>query len=120
MSDLGLNAYRFSIAWPRVFTAPGTVNRKGLDFYDRLIDSLCRHGITPFVTLFHWDVPLWLDNLGGWVSDDAPKYFADYSAALYECFGDRVKHWITLNEPYVYYHSYITGWHWPFKNKRIR
>ena len=114
MSELGLNAYRFSVAWPRIIPSQGKINQKGLDFYDRLIDSLCHHGITPFVTLFHWDVPLWFDELGGWVSEDAPKYFVEYSATLYECFADRVKNWITLNEPYVYYHSYITGWHWPF------
>jgi beta-glucosidase len=115
MRDMGLNSYRFSVAWSRIYPASGKVNQKGLDFYNRLIDRLCESGITPFLTLFHWDLPIWLDDLGGWVSDDSPKHFGEYSSTLFKHFGDRVKHWITLNEPFVYYHSYINGWHWPFR-----
>ena len=114
MRDLGLNAYRFSIAWPRIFNAAHNINEPGLDFYDRLIDGLLEAEITPFPTIFHWDMPLWLDNEGGWLCPDAPKHYAEYASTLFERFSDRVSHWITLNEPNTYYHSYITEFHWPF------
>lgn len=115
MREIGVNSYRLGVAWPRVFSAPGKINMAGMDFYDRLIDHLCAAEIMPFVTMFHWDIPYWLVEKGGWVCRDSSSYFAEYAGALMERLSDRVKYWITLNEPYVYYHSYITGWHWPFE-----
>ena len=115
MKAIGVNSYRFSIAWSRIMPSPGKVNPKGLEFYGRLIDGLLQAGIEPFVTIFHWDMPVWLDDMGGWLSPEASKYFTEYSKVLFDNFGDRVKYWITLNESYVYYHSYVTGWHWPFR-----
>jgi len=100
MRLLGLKGYRMSISWPRVMPAgTGKVNPKGMAFYDRLIDALLDAGITPWVTLFHWDHPEALYDRGGWLSPDAPKWFADYASQVGKKLGDRVRHWITLNEP---------------------
>src|ERR671914_368199 len=102
MRDIGLNAYRFSIAWSRIFPeGTGRVNRRGLAFYDRLIDALLEEGIQPFVTLYHWDLPAALDDRGGWLNRDVAGWFADYATALYRAFDDRVPMWATLNEPWV-------------------
>ena len=116
MRQIGLNAYRFSIAWPRVYNAPHRLNPPGLAFYDRLVDALLAAGITPFPTIYHWEMPKWLDDQGGWLCPDAPAHFAEFANTLIEKLGDRVTHWITLNEPLTYYHSYITGFHWPFRH----
>ncbi|MFL5926995.1 MAG: GH1 family beta-glucosidase [Gaiellaceae bacterium] len=100
--ELGLDAFRFSIAWPRIFPdGRGRVNAKGLDFYDRLVDELLGNGIAPFVTLFHWDTPQALEDAGGWPSRDIVDAFAEYVEAVSERLGDRVGHWITHNEPWV-------------------
>jgi beta-glucosidase len=102
MASLGLNAYRFSIAWARIFPeGTAQVNPPGLDFYRRLIDSLLEHGIRPMVTLYHWDLPEALDRRGGWLNDASPAWFADYAQTLFRAFGDRVDLWVTLNEPWV-------------------
>ncbi len=102
MADLGLNAYRFSIAWGRVLpNGRGRVNPAGLGFYDRLVDTLLQHGITPVVTLYHWDLPAALDNLGGWLNPDAAGWFADYARVMFRALDDRVRMWATLNEPWV-------------------
>jgi beta-glucosidase len=100
MKELGAKAYRFSIAWPRVFPeGAGTPNPKGLDFYDRLLDELSSNGIEPFATLYHWDLPQALqDRFGGWASSDTSKAFADYAAYVAERLSDRVKHFFTINE----------------------
>jgi beta-glucosidase len=100
MKALGTKAYRFSIAWPRVFPdGTGTPNPKGLDFYNRLIDDLLANGIQPFATLYHWDLPQALqDRFGGWTSRDTSKAFADYSAHVTARLSDRVKHFFTINE----------------------
>lgn len=116
MKQLGTNSYRFSTAWPRIYKDKGVINQAGLDFYDRLIDTLGAEGITPFLTLFHWDIPEWMDKKGGWLWEDAPKHYREYANTMFDLLGDRVKHWVTFNEPLIYYHSYITGWHWPFKH----
>src|SRR5450432_3162397 len=99
--ELGAKAYRFSIAWPRVFPeGTGAPNRKGLDFYDRLVDELLKAGIEPFATLYHWDLPQSLqDRVGGWQSSDTSKAFADYAGYVAERLTDRVKNIFTLNEP---------------------
>lgn len=100
MKELGLNAYRFSIAWPRVFPdGEGKPNPKGLDYYFRLIDELLKNGITPFVTLFHWDLPQKLqDKYGGWKSKETSKLFADYCNYVVSKLKDRVEYWTTINE----------------------
>jgi beta-glucosidase len=102
MVSLGLNAYRFSLAWGRILPeGRRQVNRAGLDFYARLLDSLLEHGIQPCVTLFHWDLPTALDDLGGWLNRDIASWFADYAQVVFRAFGDRVPMWATLNEPWV-------------------
>ena len=102
MAQLGLQTYRFSIAWPRVFPfGAGERNEPGLAFYDRLVDALLDAGIAPCATLYHWDLPQALQDRGGWASRDTAKHFADYGAACFERLGDRVKRWITHNEPIV-------------------
>jgi beta-glucosidase len=102
MADLGVNAYRFSIAWTRVLPeGTGRVNQAGLDFYSRLVDELLANGITPFATLYHWDLPQALQDLGGWPERSTVDAFAEYSAIVGRALGDRVKHWITHNEPWV-------------------
>ncbi len=111
MRELGIGNYRFSISWPRVLpTGKGHPNEKGIDFYERLIDDLLESGIEPFVTLYHWDLPQTLQDTGGWLNRDVGHYFADYSAAMVKRFGDRVKFWTTINEPWVVAHlGFRTG-----------
>ena len=102
MRELGLDAFRFSIAWPRILPeGRGRVNEKGLDFYDRLVDELLGSGITPFVTLFHWDTPQTIEDAGGWPSRDTVEAFCQYVEAVAGRLGDRVTRWITHNEPWV-------------------
>lgn len=99
MKKLGVKNYRLSIAWPRIFPdGRGTVNRKGVDFYHRLIDALLAAGITPWVTMFHWDLPQALEAEGGWRKRRVPDAFATYADTIVKAYGDRVKRWITLNE----------------------
>ncbi|MBP6786384.1 MAG: beta-glucosidase [Candidatus Promineofilum sp.] len=104
MRGLGLDAYRFSIAWSRVMPdGRGRVNNKGLDYYDRLVDELLAQGLLPFPTLFHWDMPQALQDVkGGFAQRDAAEYFADYATTVVGRLGDRVDHWTTLNEPWVH------------------
>jgi len=117
MQRLGMNAYRFSISWSRVLPrGRGAVNMPGLDFYDRLVDILLAHGIEPAVTLFHWDLPAALDDLGGWLNPDVANWFADYASVMFRRLDDRVKLWATLNEPWVitdggYLHGAIAPGH---------
>ncbi|MFP4283076.1 MAG: GH1 family beta-glucosidase [Opitutales bacterium] len=103
MAGLGLKAYRLSLSWSRILPqGRGTVNAEGIRFYNELIDTLLEHGITPWVTLYHWDLPLALQlEMDGWRSPDLPDVYAAYARVCFENFGDRVKHWITLNEPWV-------------------
>jgi beta-glucosidase len=102
MDSLGIGAYRFSIAWSRIFPAgKGAMNPAGLDFYDRLVDALLLRGIVPLATLFHWDLPVALDDLGGWLNRDIAGWFADYATAVFRRLDDRVTRWATLNEPWV-------------------
>ncbi len=101
MKWLGLGAYRFSIAWPRIIpTGTGQVNPAGLDFYDALVDGLLEAGIEPFPTLYHWDLPQVLQDKGGWASRTTAEAFVDYSATVTRRLGDRVKRWVTHNEPW--------------------
>ena len=116
MSELELNAYRFSIAWSRVLPlGKGQVNQKGLDYYNRLVDALLKKNITPFITMFHWDMPQTLfEQYGGFASRETSSYFADYAEVIVKSLGDRVKHWITLNEPWEHaFFGHFTGEHAP-------
>ena len=108
MRSLAIESYRFSIAWPRVQPKGfGPINSQGLDFYDRLVDTLLEANIIPNATLYHWDLPQTLEDLGGWCCDDIRYYFADYAAVVARRLGDRVPMWATLNEPEVIVAGYI-------------
>lgn len=113
--SLGVDAYRFSIAWPRVLPeGRGQVNETGLDFYERLVDSLLEAGITPWVTLYHWDLPQALQDAGGWPSRDIVAAYRDYVDVVTSRLGDRIRHWMTFNEPWVFtYLGYAAGIHAP-------
>lgn len=115
MQDLGLQAYRFSIAWPRIIPkGRGQVNQKGLDFYDRLTDKLLEAGIAPYATLYHWDLPQVLQDEGGWSRRDTVYAYAEYVEAVLKRLGDRVKGWITHNEPWcAAFLGYKIGVHAP-------
>jgi beta-glucosidase len=103
MAQLGLQAYRFSVSWPRVLPdGAGKVNECGLDFYSRLVDALLEKNIEPWITLFHWDFPYALYCRGGWLNRDSADWFADYTALIVDKLSDRVSHWSTLNEPQCY------------------
>jgi beta-glucosidase len=113
--DLGLNAYRFSIAWPRIFGGVGAApNPKGLDFYERLVDGMLERGLQPWATLYHWDLPQFLQDRGGWNQRSTVDAFVALADAVTRRLGDRVKHWITHNEPWctalIGHHE---GWHAP-------
>jgi len=102
MRELGLTAYRFSIAWARVLPAgTGAVNSKGLDHYERLVDELLASGIEPMATLYHWDLPAALNDRGGWLNPEISRWFAEYSRAVFRRLDDRVRLWATVNEPWV-------------------
>ncbi|KAJ9139722.1 hypothetical protein P3X46_030430 [Hevea brasiliensis] len=114
MKEMGLDAYRFSISWPRILPKgklKGGVNREGIKYYNNLIDELLAKGIQPFITLFHWDLPQALqDEYGGFLSSKIVDDFQDYAEVCFKNFGDRVKHWITLNEPWGFSNNgYATG-----------
>ncbi|AWK08803.1 beta-glucosidase [Streptomyces spongiicola] len=115
MSGLGVNAYRFSVSWPRVQpTGRGPAVQRGLDFYRALVDDLLDHGITPVLTLYHWDLPQELEAVGGWPERDTAHRFADYARIVAEALGDRVDRWTTLNEPWCSaFLGYASGVHAP-------
>ncbi|MDG9673521.1 GH1 family beta-glucosidase [Micromonospora sp. DH14] len=115
MAELGLRAYRFSVAWPRIQPdGTGPANPRGLDFYDRLTDTLLDRGIDPIVTLYHWDLPQALEDRGGWTNRDTAEHFATYATAVYARLGDRIDVWTTLNEPWCSaYLGYGNGVHAP-------
>ncbi len=115
MKSMGHSAYRFSIAWSRIMpTGRGEVNKAGLAFYSDLIDELLAAGIEPYVTIYHWDLPQALQDIGGWLNADIVNYFEDYCKVVFESFGGRIKNWITLNEPFcIAYLGYFIGEHAP-------
>jgi beta-glucosidase len=117
MSGMNIPNHRFSISWSRIFPAgTGKVNKDGIDFYSRMIDFSLEVGITPWVTLYHWDLPYELEKRGGWVNRDILQWFGDYVATCVSYFGDRVKNWIVLNEPMVFTGTgYFLGVHAPGK-----
>lgn len=124
MKDLGVNAYRFSISWPRILPdGVGEVNQKGIDFYNNLIDELIKNDIIPYVTLYHWDFPYDLFKRGGWLNPQSPEWFKQYTDIVAKNFGDRVKYFITFNEPQCFIGiSYARTMHAPaiaFPNRDI-
>ncbi len=117
MKEIGLNAYRLSIGWPRVMPeGRGQPNVKALDYYDRLLDGLLGAGIEPWVTVHHFDYPEALDKQGGWLNGDSPAWFAEYAHLLAARYGDRVRRWMTINEPNIFWSlAFETGMHPPFR-----
>ncbi|MBN1826005.1 MAG: beta-glucosidase [Candidatus Eisenbacteria bacterium] len=115
MKEMGLGAYRFSIAWSRIFPDGGnSINRAGLDFYSRLVDLLLDRGIRPCATLYHWDHPAALDERGGWLDPSMEERFAAYASVAFRALGDRVSMWMTINEPWVIAHAgFMAGVHPP-------
>ncbi|WP_179646812.1 GH1 family beta-glucosidase [Spinactinospora alkalitolerans] len=115
MSSMGIGAYRFSIAWPRIQPdGKGRINQAGLDFYDRLVDELLKAGIEPWPTLYHWDLPQRLEDDGGWPNRDTAHRFAEYAAVVHGALGDRISDWATLNEPWcAAFLGYAQGVHAP-------
>ena len=121
MRKLGLTAYRFSVAWPRIQPdGRGPANQAGLDFYRRLVDELLAAGITPVLTLYHWDLPQALENAGGWPARDTAYRFADYAELVYGALGDRVPIWTTVNEPWcAAFLGYCSGRHAPGRQEPV-
>ncbi len=121
MAEIGLQAYRFSVSWPRVLPdGTGKVNQKGLDFYSQLVDALLEQNIDPWITLFHWDYPYSLYFRGGWLNRDSADWFADYTALIVDKLSDRVSHWSTLNEPQCFIDlGHLDGTHAPGLNMEI-
>ena len=115
LAKLNLSAYRFSLSWPRILPqGTGTVNARGLDFYDRLVDALLARGISPLATLYHWDLPVALQDRGGWLARDTAYAFAEYAEVVARRLGDRVQWWLTHNEPWCSaYLGYAEGIHAP-------
>ncbi len=122
MKELKLKSYRFSISWPRIYPkGRGNVNQEGLDFYSRLADALLEANIEPMITLYHWDLPQSLEYLGGWTNRDTAGLFGEYAFTVARYLGDRVKFWITLNEPQIFtYLGYYLGVHAPGVKNRLK
>ncbi|MEA2015256.1 MAG: GH1 family beta-glucosidase, partial [Actinomycetota bacterium] len=117
MEGIGLDAYRFSISWPRIFPEKGKYNPEGMQFYKNLISELTQRNIKPVVTLYHWDMPMWAYNMGGWLNRDSVKWFEEYATRVFKELGDSVSLWITHNEPLCSsFFSYYEGNHAPGHN----
>lgn len=115
LKELGVKTYRFSINMSRIMPLYEEVNQRGLEFYSKLVDELLANGIEPIVTLYHWDMPFWLYEMGGWKTRKVVKYFEIYTKAVVEKLSDRVKYWITFNEPACFlFNGYVQGEHAPF------
>lgn len=110
MKKIGIQAYRLSVSWPRILPdGTGVVNEKGLAFYNELVDELLANGITPYVTLFHWDMPMAIYNRGGMMNPEFPDWFTEYATVVVKALGDRVKHYMTFNEPQCFIGGHING-----------
>lgn len=120
MKEMGLKSYRFSISWSRVIPEEGKVNPAGLKFYSNLVDALLDAGIEPLATIFHWDMPVWVYQKGGWMSETIIPLFRDYAKVVVEALSDRVKWWMTINEPGCFImNGYMQGVHAPFKHNYL-
>lgn len=116
MKEMGLKSYRFSVSWPRIIPREGEINPEGIKFYSDLIDELLTNGIEPLLTVYHWDMPLWVHEKGGWMSSKIISHFEEYTKVLVDAFSDRVKWWMTMNEPGCFImNAYMQGLHAPFK-----
>lgn len=116
MKQIGLQAYRFSVSWPRVIPAQGVVNEKGLQFYRDLVDELIMAGITPLCTLYHWDLPMWVHEKGGWYAEEVSDWFEQYTEVVVEALSDKVSYWMTFNEGTSFIGAgYLDGFHAPFE-----
>lgn len=116
MKELGLKSYRFSVSWSRIIPQEGTVNEEGLKFYSDLVDALLEAGIEPLVTLYHWDLPLWMHEKGGWKTLAIRNAFLEYASTVVDRLSDRVQYWITFNEPQCFLmNGYMQGVHAPFQ-----
>lgn len=121
MKELGFKSYRFSISWSRVIAQPGKVNAEGVKYYSDLVDELLKAGIEPMVTLYHWDLPVWMHMQGGWYNETISDKFAFYTKAVVDALGDRVTWWMTFNEPQVFMNlGYLRGIHAPFMASDIQ
>lgn len=117
MKKIGLKSYRFSVSWPRIMPQEGQVNEKGLEFYRNLVAELCDAGIEPMCTLFHWNLPMWVYEKGGWHYEGISDIFADYVEQVVNALSDKVTYWMTMNEPACFVgNGYVTGTHAPFEN----
>ena len=120
MKEIGLKSYRFSISWCRIVPEEGKINEEGLRFYSDLIDELIKNGIEPLVTLYHWDLPIWVNEKGGWLSNTTIDDFAFYVETVVKKLSDRVRYWITFNEPQCFLmNGYMQGIHAPFKRNYL-
>ena len=117
MKEIGLKSYRFSVSWSRIMPEKGEINHEGIKFYSDLIDELIVNGIEPLLTVYHWDTPVWVEKEGGWLSESIVSLFAEYTKVLVDAYSDRVKWWITINEPVLFIKcGYIAGSFAPFKS----
>ena len=115
MKELGLKSYRFSVSWSRVMPEKGRINPKGIAFYSDLVDELRKNGIEPIVTIYHWDLPLWVQEMGGWMSKAIISLFADYTKVVVDALSDRVTYWLPMNEPQCFImNGHMVGAHAPF------
>jgi len=120
MKKIGIKSYRFSISWSRVMPEEGKINPLGIKFYSDLVDELISSEIEPIVTIYHWDLPVWLYKKGGWLNVMIADYFTEYTKVLVEALSDRVTYWITMNEPQCFImNGYMQGVHAPFKHKYL-
>lgn len=118
MKEIGLKSYRFSVSWSRVMPKQGVINTKGLQFYTDLVDELRANNIEPLVTLYHWDMPVWVCEQGGWLSEKIIPLFEEYTKAVVEALSDKVTYWIPMNEPQCFImNGYMQGAHAPFKHR---
>ena len=120
MKEIGLKAYRFSLSWSRIIPKPGEVNEKGIAFYSDLIDELIENNIEPMITIYHWDLPLWMQEMGGWGSKKIVDYFKEYTEVVVRAFSDRVTYWMTINEPQCFImNGHLQGIHAPFQHRYL-
>ena len=120
MKEIGLKSYRFSVSWCRIVPEEGKINEEGLRFYSELVDELTRNGIEPLVTLYHWDLPIWVNEKGRWLSNTTIDDFVFYVEAVVKRLSDRVRYWITFNEPQCFLmNGYMQGVHAPFKRNYL-